>query len=463
MNKNYSSLQDQHGIDEITSGENISYWIESIEPLIYETLKDNIDTDVLIVGGGISGLTAAYCLTEAGKRVVLVEDGFIGSGESGRTTAHLTCALDDRYYELEKIFGEKKAMLAANSHMSAIEFIFSTVKKEEIDCKLKRVDGYLFLNSNDTKETLDKEYASTKRLGVITEMLPEIPAIKAEEGKWCIKFPDQGQFHILLYLKGMADAIISKGGKIFTQTRASEINKKGAKANGFTIRANNIIVATNTPINDMVTMHTKQWPYRTYVVGAKVKKGTLPYALWWDTGDPSSKWVSQPYHYVRLIELDDEYDLLISGGEDHKTGQADEEKIPEEDRYKRLIDWTKKRFPSIESISYKWSGQVMEPIDSLAFIGKNPGDNNIYIITGDSGNGMTHGTIGGMLVCDLILGKPNDLTDLYSPSRISMKTSKDFIHEVGNMTVQYADWISKGDVSDAKELKAGEGGSFLPG
>ena len=86
----------------ITSGENMSVWFDEVnQPLSYEILNNNIDTDILVIGGGISGLTTAYCLAKEGRKVVLVEDGYIGSGESGRTTAHLTCALDDRYFELE--------------------------------------------------------------------------------------------------------------------------------------------------------------------------------------------------------------------------------------------------------------------------------------------------------------------------------------------------------------------------
>jgi glycine/D-amino acid oxidase-like deaminating enzyme/nitrite reductase/ring-hydroxylating ferredoxin subunit len=446
----------------ITSGENLSYWIASSEPIIFAKVVKSLETDVLVIGGGIAGLTTAYCLTQAGRKVILVEDGFIGSGESGRTTAHVTCALDDRYFELEKIFGKDKAGLAANSHMAAIEWINKTVRLEEIECNFRRVDGYLFLHPSDTKETLDKEYEATKQVGLLTQMLPEVPSIAAENG-WCLKFPDQAQFHIMLYLKGLADAIVRMGGNIYTQSKARDINNKGAKVNGYDVVAKHVVVATNTPVNDVLTMHTKQWPYRTYVIGAKILKGQLPYSLWWDTGDHNSKWISQPYHYVRLEEFNEQYDLLISGGEDHKTGQADDENIPEEDRYGRLIEWTKKRFPAIEQIVYKWSGQVMEPIDSMAFIGKNPGNDNIYIITGDSGNGMTHGTLGGMILSDIISGKDNPWIDLYSPSRITLKTADDYIHEVGNMTAQLVDWISKGDIKEAAELKPGEGGIISSG
>ncbi len=457
-----NTFQSENG--NITSGDNLSFWFASaIKPIAFEKLRSDVDTDILVVGGGISGLTSAYCLAKEGRKVVLVEDGFIGSGETGRTTAHLTCALDDRYFELEKIFDKPTAKLAAQSHTAAIEWIANTVKQNNIDCHFKRVDGYLFSHPSDSNETLQKEYKATQRAGLLTEMLNNIPSIAAEQVKWCIKFPNQGQFHILLYMKGLADAFIQLGGKIYTETKAESITKDGATANGFKIKANHIVVATNTPVNDWVAMHTKQWPYRSYVIGAKIPKGKIPYALWWDTGDHDSNWISKPYHYVRLEEFDEQYDMLIAGGEDHRTGQADDEQIKEEDRYTNLEEWTKKHFPAIKKLEFKWSGQIMEPVDSLAYIGKNPGDDNIYIITGDSGNGMTHGTLGGMIIKDIIIGKENPWVKMYSPSRITLKTAGDYLHEVGNMVAQYADWFTAEDTKKTDELSVGEGAIISSG
>ena len=447
----------------VTSGENKSYWTTSTHPLIFSKLQQNIETDVLIVGGGISGLTTAYCLLEAGLKVVLVEDGYLGSGETGRTTAHLSFALDDHYFELESIFGEQKTMLAASSHLAAVQWIDQTVKREKINCHFKRVPGYLFVSESDTKDTLIKEFAATKRVGLLTEMLLSVPGIDYEKNNRCIKFPDQAQFHIMMYITGLAKAIVAMGGSIYTETKAEDITEEGAKANGYEIKARHIVVATNTPVNNMVTMHTKQWPYRTYVIAARIPKDTAPYSLWWDTGDKNSKWISKPYHYLRLEELDNNFDLLISGGEDHKVGQADEENIPEQNRYMNLIEWTKKRFPAMGNIEYQWSGQVMEPIDSLGFIGRNPGDDNIYIITGDSGNGMTNGTIGGILIRDLITGKKNSWEDLYNPSRKPFKNTGDFLHEAGIMSAQYIDWITKEDMKEAEDLLPGHGGIISSG
>jgi glycine/D-amino acid oxidase-like deaminating enzyme/nitrite reductase/ring-hydroxylating ferredoxin subunit len=441
---------------QLTSGENISYWIESVRPIEFKALNKEIRTEVLVIGAGIAGLTTAYCLLKAGRKVSVVEDGLIGSGESGRTTAHLTCALDDRYYEIEDAFGEERSRLAAQSHSSAIDWIEKTVKAENIDCDFRRVDGYLFPHPTDTEENLEKEFKATQKAGLATTWLYNVPGIKDKSGH-SIHFPMQGQFHIMRYLNGLANAIIKMGGEIYTTTHATDIDKTGAKCNGYKVSALEIVVATNTPVNNRVAIHTKQFPYRTYVVGLKFSRGKIPNYLWWDTGDQESRWVTAPYHYVRTQQLDEQYDLLIVGGEDHKTGQADDENIPEEKRYDALIDWTRTHFPAAEDVVYKWSGQVMEPVDFMAFIGKNPGDDNIYIITGDSGNGMTHGTIGGIIITDLIQGIENKWADLYSPKRSPLKVPKRFFTEAFNMAKQYGDYITKADIKEIGELAAGEG------
>lgn len=464
MTNNTTQILKDLGDGAITSGDQVPYWIGTmIQPIAFARLKEDIETDTVVVGGGIAGLTAAYCLATQGQKVTLIEDGFIGSGETGRTTGHLTCVLDARYVDLEKTYDIDTARLVAQSHNAAIEWVNNTININRIDCHFKRVDGYLFAHETDSNENLQDEYKATQRIGLITQMLNKIPGIYSEHVKWCIKFPNQAELHIMLYMKGLVDAFILLGGKIYTETRAEKVSKEGVVANGFNIKAKNIVVATNSPINDWVTMHTKQWPYRTYVIAAKIPKGKLPNVLLWDTGDQNSKWVSKPYHYVRTETLDDNYDVLIAGGEDHRTGQANDEDIPEPGRYDKLIQWTKKQFPDLGEIIYKWSGQVLEPIDGLAYIGKNPGDDNIYIITGQSGNGITYGTLGGLIITDLITGKDNPWAKIYSPSRITLKNTGKYLHEAGNMIAQYADWFTTENGKSANNLKPGEGAIFVSG
>lgn len=440
----------------VTSGTHISVWLDTIIQKEFETLTTDIETDILIVGGGIAGVSTAYCLTKAGRKVILIEDGLLFSGETGRTTAHIVNALDDRYSDIISMHGKDNARLAAESHTAAIDFIEAAVKELNIECEFTRLNGYLFLHPSDKEKTLDDEYDATHEVGIDTTMLNDVPGIGFETGR-SLKFPLQAQFHPLKYLNALVEFITTNGGKIYTQTHAEEFKKDLVIANGHNIKAKNIVVATNTPINNLFTDHTKQFPYRTYVIAALLPKGSVEKALWWDTGDQKSKWINYPYHYVRVQEFNEQHDVLIVGGEDHKTGQEDAEDILQEERYEKLLAWTKDRFPAIADIIYKWSGQVMEPVDSLAFIGKNPGEDNVYIITGDSGNGMTHGTIGGMLISDLIIAKENRWQKIYDPGRISLKATGDFLQEVGNMAAQYADYLKAGDIKSQKELGNDEG------
>lgn len=302
--------------EKITSGAHLSYWTDTVQPFQAQPLHSSVDTDVVIIGGGIAGVTIAYCLCSEGRKVVLIEDGNIGSGETGRTTAHLVNALDDRYYKLADIFGEEDARLIAESHSSAIDFIENTIRKENIDCDFQRLDGYLFLHPSDKEESLEKEYKAAKNAGLNVELMDGAPGMKLK-GK-ALKFPGQGEFNPLKYLYALCEIIKEKGGQIYTNTHAKLIDGKGVVTDeGYNISASSIVVATNTPVNNKYVMHLKQYPYRTYAMGALIKKDSLPKALWWDTGDMKVNASIPPYHYVRTHPYSKTYDLLISGGEDH--------------------------------------------------------------------------------------------------------------------------------------------------
>ncbi len=421
-----------------TSGSNPTYWLQSTEPLVSDKLTKGLKTDVVIVGGGIAGLSVAYNLVKAGKKVVVVEDGNIGSGETGRTTAHLVNALDDRYYDLERMFGKDNAKLIASSHSEAIDFIENVIEKEKIECEFKRVNGYLFLHPSDEPSSLDKELKACNEAGLNVEIVDEVPGMTDSIGP-CLRFSDQAKFHPMKYLHGLYKVITENDGLVFTNTHAEIIDHTGiVTLEGYEVKADHVVVATNTPVNNKYIPHLQQYAYRTYVIGARVKKNSLPDVLWWDTGDINANAEIPPYHYVRLQPLDEEYDLLIAGGEDHGTGLADAEHITEGERYALLEKWTRSHF-DIEDIVYQWSGQVMEPMDSLAYIGRNPTDHkNVYIVTGDSGNGMTHATIAGMLIKDLIVGNENEWADLYDPSRFKLFTAgKTFFKEVSQGLISY--------------------------
>lgn len=436
-----------------TSGTTLSIWTATSQIPEHTPLTSDTTADVCIVGAGIAGLTTAYLLAREGKSVVVLDSGPIGGGMTGRTTAHLVTALDDRYYELERLHGERGAQLAAESHQAAIGRVEAIISAEGINCEFERLDGYLFDPPGESNQRLADELAATHRAGLTDIEMVERAPIKDFDTGSALRFPRQAQFHPLKYLAGLAQAIKRMGGKIFTGTQAAKIEggdtARIETSNGHVVTADAVVVATNTPVNDRFVIHTKQAPYLTYVIGARVPRGAITRALYWDTPDP--------YHYLRLEAMEDgrgPYEVLIVGGEDHKTGQAEDA----DRRFASLESWTRARFPMVEQIEFQWSGQVMEPVDGLAFIGRNPLDNdNVFIATGDSGNGMTHGTIAGILITDLIMGRKNPWETLYDPARKTLRALPEFASEVLNVAAQYVDLATPGDVDSTDEIKPGEG------
>ncbi|MBA3602700.1 MAG: FAD-dependent oxidoreductase [Parachlamydiaceae bacterium] len=417
---------------------------------VFEPLKNNLKVKVGIVGGGITGLTIAYELSRRGISAVILEDGAIAGGESSRTSAHLSNALDDRYYNLEQVHGKENARLAAESHSAAIDYIESLCKEKNIDCDFERVEAYLFNPPLQESDNLIKELNAAKRCGIDVTMVDKSPIESYNTGP-CVKFPSQAEFSPLKYLEKLSHCVVEMGGKIFDQTHVKEIRetKDGCQlitVSGNIVEAENVVIATNSPINNPFFPHLKQASYRTYIIAGSIPKGSVPKALYYDTLDP--------YHYIRVVEeSDSDTDLLLVGGEDHRVGICAD---PNES-YEILERWTKTRFPKMGPITHRWSGQIVEPIDSLAFIGRSKSHSKIFIATGDSGNGLTHGTIAGMLISDLITGKSNPWEKLYDPSRKSLSALSDFVEENAVTFAQYRDWVTEGDVSSINEIKPNSG------
>jgi glycine/D-amino acid oxidase-like deaminating enzyme/nitrite reductase/ring-hydroxylating ferredoxin subunit len=434
----------------IHPGESISVWADEVQMPFTPSLTQDILVDVCVVGGGVAGLTTAYFLAREGKSVCVLEDYELGSGQTGRSTGQLVTALDERYFKLEKLHGQEGAALAAESHAAALTQVEQIVRTEHIDCDFSRLDGYLFASPQDDEKILWRELEAAQRAGLNVSLLERVP-YKAYDFGPCLHFPRQIQLHPLKYLKGLAECLLRDGGQIYTRSHVADIQGgadcKVKTREGFTVSASHVVVATHAPINNLFAIHTKQAPYRTYVIGARIPKGSFPHGLLWDTHNP--------YHYIRAGEgLDPTHDLLIVGGEDHKTG---ENPHPEK-CHDRLEGWARLRFPLMEEVVYRWSGQCMEPVDGLAFLGHNPLDrDNIYVITGDSGNGMTHATIGAMIITDQIHGRPNPWAHLYNPSRLSFKAAGTFIRENAKAAGHFADWFSGADLHALETLRNGEG------
>jgi glycine/D-amino acid oxidase-like deaminating enzyme/nitrite reductase/ring-hydroxylating ferredoxin subunit len=410
------------------------------------------------VGAGISGLTTAYLLAKAGLRVTVVDEKPVGGGETGRTSAHLASILDDRFSHLERVHGEDATRLCYQSHASAIDLIERIVRDEHLECEFARVDGYLFLGRQESGEFLDRELAAARRAGVAEITSVEEPAVGAVKIERCLRAPNQARFHPMKYLHGLAECLQRLGVQIACGHRVRDLAGDGPVCarldNGPEVRAAVGVAATNvpTPINNWVGIYTKQAAYRTYVVGLSIPPRAVGDSLYWDCDDP--------YHYARL-HVDNGRTVLIVGGEDHKTGQgAGARDTP--NPFDRLERWAREWCPAAGEVVSRWSGQVSEPEDGIAFIGRVPtaGHRACYVITGDSGMGLTHGTLGAMLVSDQILGRKNPWADLYDPARRPTRSIATFVRENANAAGQLADYVTPGDAASAEEIPP-DGGAVL--
>jgi glycine/D-amino acid oxidase-like deaminating enzyme/nitrite reductase/ring-hydroxylating ferredoxin subunit len=433
------------------SGETRSLWMETAEARTFPTLAADASADVCVVGGGIAGVMAAYVLAKAGRSVILLDAGVIGGGETGRTTAHLASAQDDRFVALERMHGTEGARLAAESHAAAVDLFERVCAEEGIECDFTRLDGYLFAQTGGDAERLRPEQEAAARAAQPVEWVDHPPFDPFGTGP-CLRFPRQGRFHPLKFLHGVTGAVTRLGGVIHEHARVESVEGGDTTVvrttTGLSVRADATIVATNSPISDRVRLHTRQAPYRTYVVAARVPRGSVPDALYWDDGDP--------YLYVRRQPAgDDVHDYVIVGGEDHKTGQKDDGEL----RLERLEAWTRERFPATIDVPFRWSGQVFEPNDGLAFTGAHPGSGmrNVWLHTGDSGQGMTHGGIAGMLLGDLVHGRENRWSEIYDPGRTTLRAAKEFARENLNVALQYSAYVLPGEVGEVDEIARGEG------
>jgi glycine/D-amino acid oxidase-like deaminating enzyme/nitrite reductase/ring-hydroxylating ferredoxin subunit len=420
-------------------------------------------TTVCVVGAGVAGLTTAYLLAKEGSGVVVLDDGLVGGGESGLTTAQLVTALDRRWADLARLHSREHLRVAAASHAAAIDRIERIVREEEIACELQRLSGYLFAAPGQSADVIHAEIAAAHEAGLgLVRAAERAPLLDFDTGPAAC-FPDQAQLHVLRYLAGLARAVERSGGRIYTEAHVTEVDEETEGPvlvktdRGVTVRADHVVLATNTPFLPRLSIHLKQTAYRTYVIALPVPRGSVVPALYWDT--------EEPLHYVRLTNLegaDSPEPLLLVGGEDHRTGVSDDDA---DRRYARLEAWARERFPVAGRVLHRWSGQVMETVDGLGYIGRLENASRVFVATGDCGTGMTHGTIAGIVIDDLVHGRRNAWADTYAPGRVNLsaRAVSGFVKTNLRAAGHYADWLAGGDVADVERLPPGAGGILRRG
>ncbi len=405
--------------------------------------------DVVVVGAGIAGLSAAYELSCAGLHVVVLDRGPMGGGMTSRTTAHLASDWDDYYYHLISLRDVEEARLIYESQAAAIDRIEHISEAEQIACDFVRLDGFLVeAPEHAGSDLLERELEACHEVGFTGVSLA--PGGPLPGSRRSLSFPRQGRLHPRKYLNGLIGAVEGRGGQCFGNTPATHVEESGNSVtvhleNGRSLRAGAALIATNAPITDKVAILAKQAPYRTYALAGEVPRNTVRDALIWDTEDP--------YHYVRLQPVDDDRAMLIVGGEDHKAGEARDM----DDRLAALEGWARDNFPSMRDVQHRWSGQVYEPADTVPFIGRDAGAERVFIATGDSGQGMTTGVVAGIILRDLVLKRSNPWAEVYDPRRISAKALGEVARENVTTVRQMAKHLLPGELGSMDELRPGQG------
>ncbi|HEU4704930.1 MAG TPA: FAD-dependent oxidoreductase [Sphingomicrobium sp.] len=429
-----------------------SFWYEDVGLEERPPLESDAECDLVVVGSGIAGLSSAYEAARFGWRVIVIDRAeTIGGVMTARTTAHLATELDDYYAYLIKARGEDDARIYHESQVAAVNRIEAICRDEKIDADFARLDGILVPAEAAHMADLEQEHESCRAIGVEVEWLDQAPVALPDGGR-ALRFLNQGRFHPLKYVRGLIGAIESRGGRIHGSTVYVDHEEKDDAVAieteaGHRIRARAALFATNSPVNDKVTIHTKQVPARTYVIAGPVPRGSVPDLLIWDT--------LEAYHYARLQPLSDAEDLLIVGGEDHRSGTADDM----ERRFAHLEQWTRDRFPSFGHARHRWSGQVMEPVDFMPFSGRNPGNRNIYVHTGDSGQGITNGVAGALNFAALLFEQKAHFAELFDPARkpVARTSLGEFISGRAEDVANLSEYLTGGDIASVEELKPGEG------
>jgi len=405
-----------------------------------------------VVGAGMAGLLCALELAERGRRSVIVVDrAHVAAGDTSATTAHLSAMLDRRYFELSSMHGEEAARLIATSHMRGVAHIERVLNAYGIECGFQRVDGFLCAGNASQAKDLNREHAAASAAGLRCELVKRAP-LSVTAGP-ALRVFNQAQFEPLEFLAGVLKALQQKGVHLYAPVTVNEFSAPGSggevtlrTAQGKCIRAQHVVVATHSPVNDVAAIHTKQAAYRTYAMAFETNQ-TQP-VLAWDMDDP--------YHYARLgVDAETDRPVLIVGGEDHRVGQG----VDAANHFPHLETWARERFPAAGGVVCQWSGQVFEPSDGLAFIGKNPGQDRVLILSGFSGNGMTYSALSAELIADLIGGQKHPFAGLYEPKRkpTSASALSNYLQENLNTAAQYSDWIGPADVASADQIARGEG------
>jgi glycine/D-amino acid oxidase-like deaminating enzyme/nitrite reductase/ring-hydroxylating ferredoxin subunit len=419
-------------------------WRDTRDVPGYPALEGDARVDVAIVGAGITGLTAARQLVAGGKTVAVLDQGRVGCGTTGGTTAHVTQVPDLRFRDLISKFGRDDTRVVVDSTRVALERIASLVLEDGIDCDFARVPAYLYTESDSDVSRLEEEATAANEVGMPAALVREVPL--PFPVPLAVRYEDQARFHPMAYLAGLARSVTGAGGRIHEGTRVLEVDDHGpcqVRTERGTVTADAVLFSTHTPAG-FTLLHAELDALRSYVLALRLRDQAAPDGLFFDTADP--------YNYTRK-QPTARGDLLIVGGKDHKTGKDESE-----ESYRALEEYARQRW-NVESIEYRWSAQFYDPPDGLPMIGEALTSSRVFLATGYSGTGMVFGTLGGMLMADLALGRENPWARVYRPSRLKPLAAGPHLAKLNleSAAAFVVDRVKIPKIHDVSEVPAGEG------
>lgn len=422
-----------------------SIWKDKAEETSFSPLRQDITADVAIVGGGITGLTAAYILSRAGKKVAVLEARKIGEGSTGSSTGNLYCTIGSPgLHNVKSKFNEKKIKEVVESRAAAVDFIEQRVKEFNIDCDFKRVPWSLFTEDSSGQSFVEKEKKAAEEAGLtITENFSFPLQVKSG-----FVVENQAQFNPLQYVVSLAKNIRSENCGIYELTKVDDVEEGKVctvSTSGGKVTAEHVIMATHSP-KGVYAVHMSMGPYREYAVAVKLN-GTYPEpGIWWNM-------LSKEHYSMRTYDTSKGKVLMVLG-ETHKVGQKENN----HECFHNLERYLRERF-DVASVEFTWSAQQFKAADGIPYIGLSTGNAKTYIATGFSADGLTYGTLASMIISDQILGKENKWSETYKASRITpVASAKEFVKENVNVAYEFIkDHLSKKDADELSQVTAGQG------
>lgn len=423
-----------------------AFWHEQSERRQYPSLEGDTHADIVVIGAGITGLTAAMLLKDAGKKVIVLDMKTVGGGTTGHSTGHLDMHIDDTLEATVRRYGKAKTRLVVDSRKAALDLIELWNRRFGLNCDFKRVPAYYYTERESEISRVDDEHRAAQELdipcAIATDTPLPFPFRKALRLDW------QARFNPLQYVSGLAQAFVGDNCWIYQNTQVKGHKKSGSlhriKTDRGTVTCDQVVVAAHTPLFSLITLESRAYPWQSYVLGLRVTDD-IPDALYWDMMDP--------YHYARWAKSDDPK-LLLVGGADHRTG----EKVETNECYDSLESYARIRY-RVDAVTHRWSHEFYEPADGLPYIGRMPGKDGVFIGAAYSGTGLSWGTVAGIVIADQIMGRENAWENIYDPSRINaIASARRFVPAMGRITKHYlGDRIAGADVDSVDDVPRGEG------